>query len=879
MTAAWLLRLGLLWSGALGAAVLDVPTTAERLPLGHALEYFLDETARLDPAAAIRAGRYRPAAGDSLALGLRPAALWARLALHNPGPVPLERWLHIEPERLEQASLFVPGPDGGYRRLDNGLNVAVARRPVPTRSLAFPLRLEAGQSLALYLRVETRTPLSLKPTLWAPSAFQAAMQAEDLFAMLSLGALLGLAGYALVLFPLQRDRAALCLSLEMIFTGLFEAAYNGYGYTYLWPDRPGWAWWPTALCALLGQASFNRFLREFLPLDTPRRRPARRWLDGVFLVDMALAAKHLLRAPSTELGPILPPLFVIASLANLGITLAVAGQGYRPARLAAAGMVLTMGFMALRVGEIMGALPLSTPASQAVMAAALFVSNLCFFAAISRRVDLLRQDKEVAQALALRAQREAAARLEIQVAERTAELVAAKDRAEQADRAKGEFLARVSHELRTPLHTILGYAHLLRRDMAAGKAGERLALLEEGGNHLARLIDDLLDYARGERGGLALDSEAVFLYRLLERLREHGPILAARRGNRFETRLAMDLPAVVRVDARRLEQLALVLLSNAARYTRNGIITLTVETEAAGPGQARLRFAVADTGPGISAADQTRIFEPFERASGDGHGEGLGLGLAIGRQIAQAMGGELRVESRLGAGSRFWFAVALELAGEDEIPAVRPDPTPLGYEGPTRAVLVVEDHAANRRCLEQRLSDLGFAVAAAGGVREGLALAATARFDLAVLDQRLPDGTAWDMLRVLRGDRRTAGIPVALLSAMPARPPDDWGDAPGFDAVLLKPVGGAELMEAVGGLLGLEWRSSEADAAAPLRVGMADPALAELARQGAVYEIEDWIAATRRTEPDRKALCDEVERRLAGLDFAGIVELCGGGGG
>lgn len=256
----WLALWGLLLATAGHAAVLDVPTDVERLPLGATLEYFLDEAGQLAPEAAMRDGRYRPAGGDSLTFGFRAAVLWTRLTLRNPGDVAIERWLHIEPERLEQVSLFLPESGGGYRRLENGLQVAVAQRPVPTRRLAFPLRLEAGSTLTLTLRVQSRTRLSLLPMLWTPAAFERAMQYEDLFAMLSIGALLGLGLYAITLFPLRRDRAALWLGLTMLCVCLFEAAYNGYDYAYGWPDRPDWSLRAAPVFALLAQIGFNRLV-------------------------------------------------------------------------------------------------------------------------------------------------------------------------------------------------------------------------------------------------------------------------------------------------------------------------------------------------------------------------------------------------------------------------------------------------------------------------------------------------------------------------------------------------------------------------------------------------------------------------------------------
>jgi CheY-like chemotaxis protein len=304
------------------------------------------------------------------------------------------------------------------------------------------------------------------------------------------------------------------------------------------------------------------------------------------------------------------------------------------------------------------------------------------------------------------------------------------------------------------------------------------------------------------------------------------------------------------------------------------------------PRRVRLHFAVEDTGPGIAASDLERIFDPFERSTDGQDTGGLGLGLAIGRQIVRAMGGELRVASRPGEGSRFWFEISLDLAAEEDIPLPFPDLDIVGYAGPPRAILVVEDHVANRRVLEQLLIELGFLVYAAGGVGEGLSVLAAAPCDLALLDQRLPDGSAWEVLRALRGGWQTATAPAMLLSAQPPHPPDDWGDVPGFDAVLLKPVGGAEVLECIGRLLGLAWQRADS-AAAPAgsnRAGdMARPEplpgaaelseLGELIRQSAVYEIEEWVAHARNTMPECGAFCREVEHCLAALDFARMAAL------
>ncbi len=881
--------LGLFLVGTVHAAVLDVPTSAERLPVGAALEYFLDASQQLTPAAAMRDGRYRPAGGDSLTLGFLAEVLWVRLTLHNPADAAIERWLHLEPERLERVSLFLPTTDG-YQRVENGLQIAVAQRPVPARSLAFPLRIEAGDTITLYLRVQSRTRLSLLPVLWTPTAFQRAMQQEDLFAMLSIGALLGLGLYAIIMFPLRRDWAALWLGLAMLWVCLFEADYNGYDYTFWWPDRPEWSLLAGGVFLLLAHIGFNRFIRAFIPFRVFGWKWAGRWLDGLMLADLALLLSLLISAQFQSFVTVFPFLILASQLSYLGIGLTALTQGYRPAGYLLAGLVVLVIFIIFpRLGESYGWLPFSSWSAQAVMAAITYVACLLFFVSNSQRVDLLQREKNAAQAEALTIEAKAAARMDAQVTERTLRLHEAKELAERADRAKGEFLARVSHELRTPLHTILGYAHLLRRD-AEGPASDRLALLEEGGKHLAKLVDDLLDYARGERGGLALHPEAAFPYRLLERIKGHGTALADPRRHHFESRFADNLPAVVRVDARRLEQVLLILLSNAVKYTDNGRINLFVRALAgAEAGQIRLRFVVEDSGPGIAVVDLERIFDPFERVSNGENTGGLGLGLAIARQIVRAMGGELRVDSRLGEGSRFWFEINLELAHEEDIPMPFPDLDIIGYTGPSRAILVVEDHVANRRLLEQLLTELGFVVQTAGGVAEALERLAGGAFDLVLLDQRLPDGSAWDILRALLDGKASKPMPAVLLSAQPPHPPDDWGDAPGFDADLLKPISGAEALDCIGGLLGLEWqRAKVAPALASAEeagLTVAPPGfpsaaereeLAKLASQGAIYEIEEWLARLRENRTDCMEFCRDVEHHLALFDFAGIVALTEG---
>jgi signal transduction histidine kinase len=254
-------------------------------------------------------------------------------------------------------------------------------------------------------------------------------------------------------------------------------------------------------------------------------------------------------------------------------------------------------------------------------------------------------------------------RLERAVAERTAELVeanrrltAARDEAEAANRAKSAFLANTSHELRTPLNAIIGYAEMLEEDAERSGASEMVADLRRiraAAHHLLALINDLLDLAKIEAGRMALHPEPIPAGEVLEEAIAAAAPLAARNRNRLEAECDAKAGCVY-ADRRRLRQCLLNLLSNAAKFTENGSITVRVTRERNGAGD-WIAYRVQDTGIGIRLEEQQKIFESFHQVDSS-HArkhEGTGLGLAITRQLCQLMGGDVGVESEPGKGSVF----------------------------------------------------------------------------------------------------------------------------------------------------------------------------------------------------------------------------------
>ncbi|MCE4536653.1 ATP-binding protein [Pelomonas sp. P7] len=252
--------------------------------------------------------------------------------------------------------------------------------------------------------------------------------------------------------------------------------------------------------------------------------------------------------------------------------------------------------------------------------------------------------------------------LEELVRERTLELVAAKERAEVASRAKSQFLARMSHELRTPLNAVMGYAQILKMDTnLTAKQRSGLDIIHGSGQHLLTLIVDILDLSRIEAGKAELRLAPVELAARLQAVVDIVKVMAVGKQITLELELDPALPALVLADEKRLSQILLNLLGNAVKFTHAGGVTLRALALApAGDGQALIRFEVEDTGVGIAEDQVERLFEPFEQAgNAEQRVAGTGLGLAISRQLVRMMGGEIRLQSRLGEGSRFWFELSV----------------------------------------------------------------------------------------------------------------------------------------------------------------------------------------------------------------------------
>ncbi len=384
------------------------------------------------------------------------------------------------------------------------------------------------------------------------------------------------------------------------------------------------------------------------------------------------------------------------------------------------------------------------------------------------------------------------------------ELRAARTAAEAGSAAKSDFLSSMSHELRTPLNAILGFAQLLQRDKKeplSQRHIDRVDQILKGGEHLLRLIDDILDLSRIEAGGVSISTEPVSALEVLQEVRATLAPTAARAGIHIDLTPPLVEVPMIAADRTRFAQILMNYGSNAIKYNRpGGRVTFTLSV----PSPDLVRVTVADTGMGIAPEKQDKLFQPFQRAGQEtGPIEGTGIGLTITKRLAELMLGSVGFHSEPSQGSEFW--VEMPVYASDAQSSAKPASPAAGLrlDGKRRAlVLYVEDNPANVSFMKDLLCSFeGIELVSAPTAEMGVELARGRLPQVIIMDINLPGMSGLDALHVLRGWPETKAIPVIALTAAASDRDRERGERAGFYRYLTKPVKVAELEDALGALL------------------------------------------------------------------------------
>lgn len=859
-------------------SAIDIASAPSPLKLDQQLRLLVDASGQLDLAQALAAPDWRDVTPKMLNPGYSRSAFWLQGTLDNASDQRVTRWLSVGIVRLEDIRFYAmpvgsTQPSLAWRA---GHTVPLAQHPIRSETSVFPISLAPGERITFAIRVQTRSSVSIVPQLWLPDDYRQTESRNAMVAMLLAGSMLTIALYTLVLGVARRDIVFTLLALTTLTQVAQDMAFQGFIYRYLLQQGGDFIVRAPSFFSTITAAVFSAMVAIFSGLN---RITFWRWMYRAMIAVMvcmtlwvafgdhrAAAFTHL------QLLTVFNVIWVVSMADGWR-------RGYANARLCLLSFSPGCAVLFWRLAIINGLLPEDWLANTAMAWSTNFSVLIMLSVIVAGRSRELDRKQRAAQQEVLDTRREEQARLANAVDTRTRELQAALIAADEASSAKSDFLARISHDLRTPLTSIIGFADLVQ---AGGREdADRGRIIRRSAHHMLAMINDLIEYAGGGAAD-ALHVAPVYTHAFIDGVAQEGMSLARKHGNAFLLDIRAPLPPLLTLDAKRVRQVLGNLLDNAAKYTADGTITLTLS---ASPDPkhsdiVHVCFGVEDSGCGIAREDLARVFEPFARLDRARRLPGVGLGLAIVRQWVERMKGAISIDSTPNVGTRVAFTLPLRIAREGElVPQSLAGATHAlpSFDGTGHHIWLAEDSPEIRQFLHDELASLGFTVST---FSDGVALIAAlgnpreTEPDLVLTDHMMPNADGLSVARAVR--RYWPGMPVLAISASPQVVASDGG----YTACLLKPIELADLRNTLARLLDLQRDDAQAPTQDDGNVALTRPPREHLqqARQliamGAITDLMDWARDLSEQAPQFDRFARHVHHLAQRGDLSSLAELC-----
>ncbi|MEL7146558.1 MAG: ATP-binding protein, partial [Bacteroidota bacterium] len=702
-----------------------------------------------------------------------PAYVWGYFEIESDGAEEHDWWINFR--NNDYCDIYIK--DLTYK---TGYLVPGSEKPIIAGSYYVPLTLPKGERAKVYFKLRkdfhpynfafyVDTAISRVDHLWY----------KKLWAMFLQGILLIMAVYGLMVYYSTREKIYLFYSLYLISTAIFYQFVDAFLREYIIPEYPGLAYigvlmlYPSAIC-------YFHFLKEFIDFSLVHSwvlKMINTMLRVSYVFTLVVLVVYV--SNNEQYLEIFTQVYVL-----LNACVALIALGYLGYTKNTLGLYFIMGSSFLLMAVILDVILWDSDLIWGSFTRLGLVVEVCFFslglgerfrasarernALQEQLIDELEHSKQFIEASRLKLEEKVKSRTS-ELAEQNQKLQIAKEEADNALKAKSDFLSIMSHEIRTPMNGVIGMTHLLLDEITDPQQQESLQSLKFSAENLLSLLNDILDYNKIDSGNVEMDLSTFNIKELVSSLQYQFKLKAEEKGVQFLVELGSDVPEWLVGDQGKITQVLMNLVSNSIKFTNEGSVCLKLVCKQLNQQKARIYFEVSDTGIGIPQEKQKMIFEQFTQASSDTSRKygGTGLGLSIIKKLLLLLGSEIQLESKRGVGSKFYFTIDFLIGKYDKAPQIERNHNAEETLKSLR-VLSVDDNQMNRMVLDRFLSKWQVKVhdlAASGD--EAISLLLRNDYDLILLDLQMPDVNGYQVSQMIRtmDEDKYQKIPIIALSA------------------------------------------------------------------------------------------------------------------